>query len=341
MKRLLLVLLVVAVVAASAFATGTKEGPQKKVVLAYVCKVLDNPWFQATTSAFKAKALALGASEVLLLDSKMDPELAMSQIDTLISQKVSGIVCNLPDEKLSRAVVDKCKAAKIPIIGTDDPLVENGKRIAPTLELDSYDAGYVMGDYLAKYVKEKGLIKNVNDTMYINLAGLQIASFVQRTKGANDAWSKILPSYPADRMITADTDTVLTEEGFQTMSAQIVAHPEVKTWFVTTVNDEVAIGAARALEQAKLDRTSYVAGLGGYLAKNEFKKDFTCIVASSHISATIDGETNAQAMMDFILKGKEIFGDKKKPGQEFGTFWMPSLIVTKENFRKVMGKDAD
>jgi L-arabinose transport system substrate-binding protein len=340
MKRLLLVLLVVAIVASSAFAGGTKEGP-KKVVLAYVCKVLDNPWFQATTSAFKAKALALGASDVLLLDSKMDPELAMSQIDTLISQKVSGIVCNLPDEKLSRAVVDKCNAAKIPIIGTDDPLVENGKRIAPTLELDSYDAGYVMGDYLAKYVKEKGLIKDVKDTMYINLAGLQIASFVQRTKGANDAWSKILPDYPADRMITADTDTVLTEEGFQTMSAQIVAHPEVKTWFVTTVNDEVAIGAARALEQAKLDRTSYVAGLGGYLAKNEFKKDFTCIVASSHISAIIDGETNAQAMMDYVLKGKEIFGDKKKAGQQFGTFWMPSLIVTKDNFRSVMGKDAD
>ena len=342
MKKLLLAVLVISVIGALCFAGGTKEPPaQKKIVLAYVCKVLDNPWFQATTSAFKAKALELGASEVLLLDSKMDPELAMSQVDTLISQKISGLVINLPDEKLSRAVVDKCKAAGIPIIGTDDPLVENGKRIAPSLELDSYDAGAVMGDWLAKYVKENNLAKNLDDTMYINLAGLQIASFVQRTKGANEAWSKFLPDYPADKMITADTTTVLPEEGYKTMSANIVAHPNVKTWFVTTVNDEVAIGAVRALEQAKLDRTSYVAGLGGYLAKNEFKKDFTCLVASSHISAVIDGETNAQAMMDYLQKGKEIFGDKKKAGQEYGIFYMPSLVVTKDNYRKVMGKDAD
>jgi L-arabinose transport system substrate-binding protein len=152
---------------------------------------------------------------------------------------------------------------------------------------------------------------------------------------------KGLPDYPKDRMITADTTTVLTEEGYKTMSANIVAHPQVKTWFVTTVNDEVAIGAARALEQARLEHTSYVVGLGGYLAKAEFKKDFTPIIASSHISAVIDGETNAQAMMDYILKGKEIFGDKKKPGMEFGIFWMPSLIVTKDNYRQVMGKDAD
>lgn len=341
MRKLFLVLLLVAVAATFCFAGGAKEKGPKKIVVAYVCKVLDNPWFQATTSAFKAKALELGASEVLLLDSKMDPELAMSQVDTLISQKIDGLVINLPDEKLSRAVVDKCKAAKIPLIGTDDPLIENGKRIAPSLELDSYAAGYVMGEYLAKYVKEKNLVKNVADTMYVNLAGLQIASFVQRTNGANDAWSKILPDYPKDRMITADTDTVLTEEGYQTMSATIVAHPEVKTWFVTTVNDEVAIGAARALEQARLERTSYVAGLGGYLAKNEFKKDFTPIIASSHISAQTDGEVNAKALMDFILHGKEIYGEFKKAGDEYGIYWMPTIVVTKENYRQVMGKDAD
>jgi L-arabinose transport system substrate-binding protein len=347
MKRLFLILLVLAVAGAYCFAGGGKEastqgaGGEKKIVVAYVCKVLDNPWFQATTSAFKAKALELGASEVLLLDSKMDPELAMSQVDTLIAQKIDGLVINLPDEKLSRAVVDRCQAANIPVIGTDDPLVEEGVRIAPSLELDSYDAGYVMGEYLGKYVKENNLIKDVNDTMYVNLAGLQIASFVQRTNGANDAWSKELPSYPKDRMITADTDTVLTEEGFTTMSATIVAHPGVKTWFVTTVNDEVAIGAVRALEQARLDKTSYVVGLGGYLAKNEFKKDLTCLIASSHISATHDGEMNAQALMDYILTGKEIFGEYKKAGQKYGTYYMPTIVVTKENYRNVMGKDAD
>jgi len=342
MKKLLLALLLLAVFSAFSFAGGAEEKPgQKKIVLAYICKLLDNPWFQATTSAFKAKALELGASEVLLIDSKMDPELSMSQVDTVIAQKIDGLVINLPDQKLSRAVVDKCKAAKIPVIGTDDPLIENGKRIAPSFELDSYDAGYVMGEYLGNYVKKNKLLGNINSIMYVNLAALQISSFVERTNGANAAWSKLVPEYPKDRMITADTDTAAPEAGYETMAATIVAHPEVKTWFVTTVNDEVATGAVRALEQARLDKTSYVVGLGGYLAKDEFKKDVTCLVASSYISPKIDGETNAQAMMDFILHGKEIYGEYKKAGMDVGVFFLPSIVVTKENYREVMGKDAD
>lgn len=342
MKRLLMVLLLVAVTVALCFAGGTKEAPaKKKIVVAYICKILDNPWFQSTTAAFKAKALELGATEVLLIDSKMDPELSMSQVDTVISQKIDGLVINLPDQKLSRAVVDKCKVAKLPVIGTDDPLIEKGKRIAPSLELDSFDAGYVMGEYLGKYVKKNNLAANIKSTMYVNLAALQISSFVERTNGANAAWSKMVPEYPKDRMITADTDTADPEAGYQTMAATIVAHPEVKTWFVSTVNDEVATGAVRALEQAKLDKTSYVVGLGGYLAKNEFKKDVTCLIASSYISPKRDGEANAQALMDFILKGKEIYGEYKKAGDEVGIYWMPTIVVTKEDYRQIMGKDAD
>ncbi len=342
MKKLSLIVLTLIVAGALCFAGATKEAPaKKKIVLAYICKILDNPWFQATTSAFKAKALELGASEVLLIDSKMDPELSMSQVDTVISQKIDGLVINLPDQKLSRAVVDKCRAAKIPVIGTDDPLIENGKRIAPSFELDSFDAGFVMGDYLGKYVKQNNLLKNVNDTMYVNLAALPISSFVERTKGANAAWSKQVPDYPKDRMITADTATADPEAGYKSMAATIVAHSDVKTWFVTTVNDEVATGAVRALEQAKLDKTSYVVGLGGYLAKNEFKKEGTCLIASSYISPKIDGDTNAQAMMDFILKGKEMYGDYKKPGMDYGVFFLPSIVVTKDNYKSIMGKDAD
>jgi L-arabinose transport system substrate-binding protein len=347
MKKLFLILLMLVAVGTFGYAARPKEDPAqkaaapKKIVLAYVCKILDNPWFQATTAAFKKKALELGASEVLLIDSKMDPELSMSQVDTVIAQKIDGLVISLPDQKLSRAVVDKCKAANIPVIGTDDPLIENGKRIAPSFELNSYDAGYVMGEFLGNYVNKNKLVGNIKVTMYVNLAALQISSFVERTNGANAGWLKMVPVYPKDRMITADTDTADPEAGYQTMAATIVAHPEVKTWFVTTVNDEVATGAVRALEQARLDKTSYVVGLGGYLAKNEFKKDVTCLVASSYISPQIDGETNAQAMMDFILHGKEIYGQYKKAGMDYGVFFLPSIVVTKENYRQVMGKDAD
>jgi len=343
MKRILLIalaaLLLTTLAACQSQAAQTSDAETKELTFAYICKILDNPWFQGTTSAFEKRAKELGVARVLLYDSRMDPETAMSQVDMVIQQGVDALAINLPDEKMSRAVTDKLNAAGIPFIAADDPFVDEGKRIAPSYELDAYTSGAQMGDWLAKYVKENDLAKNLNETMYVNLGALQIASLVPRSTGANEAWSAILPDYPADRMRTLDTKTATPEDAYNVMAAQITAHPEVKTWFVTTVNDECSVGAARALEAAGLDKSSFVTAAGGYMIEPEWTAGSSCIVAGNFIPPASDGTALAEGLYEAVKTGQEPFLNLKKPGDDHGICFLTPLIITPADYRQIMGLD--
>ena len=71
-------------------------------------------------------------------------------------------------------------------------------------------------------------------------------------------------------------------------------------------NEEGAVGGVRAFEQAGIDKTSYVIGLGGYLAKDEFKKDYSAMKAAAYFSSDAVGSTSAKVLMDFINNKTEI-----------------------------------
>lgn len=310
------------------------------IKLAYICKVLDNAWFQGTTAAFEAKAKELGATEVLLLDSKMDPETCLSQVDSVIQQGINGVAINLPDENMSRAVADKFNAAGIPFIAQDDPFVENGEYIAPAYMLDAYLSGWQTGEWMGQYVMENNLMDSIDEMMFINLAALQIESFVKRTDGAVEGFQAACPDFPADKMLTIDTKDALEEGGYNAMASQIAAHPEIKIWIVTGVNDETAIGGVRALEAAGLSGTSYVGGAGAYLAKDEWKKDETCLVMSNFIDPNVDGNTAAEELIKSIQNGTVPFDEVKEPGQEFGIGYLTPIVCTPADYEEIMGDAA-
>ena len=155
----------------------------------------------------------------------------------------------------------------------DDGLIdENGKHIAPALELDAYKVGQGMGEYLAKYVKDNSI--SGDDVGYIVMTMSEVSSCVPRSEGAHDKFVEMASDFPKDKIIKADYDGT-TDKGFNVAAATINAHPEIKKWLVTAPNDEGAQGATRALEQANLDKDAIVIGVGGYLAKDEFKKDYS------------------------------------------------------------------
>lgn len=107
----------------------------------------------------------------------------------------------------------------------------------------------------------------------------------------------------------------------------ITAHPEIKTWLVTGANEEGCIGAARALESAGLG----VVGLGGYMAKDEFKKDGgSCVKASAYFSAESVGAGSIDVLLQ-LIEGKE-------PPKETA---VDAVVVTPDNYVEVMGKYAE
>ncbi|MDR2552790.1 MAG: substrate-binding domain-containing protein [Treponema sp.] len=318
-----------------------EAGGNKKPLLAFICKELTQEWFVGTSTAMKETAIGRGAQDVLLFDCSMNPDKYMTALDTAIAQKVDVLIVTPPDQKLSQITVERCKAAGIKVMADDDGLIdENGVHIAPALELDAYKVGEGIGEYLGKYYKDNNLQGSYAATAYMLMNMPEVSSCVPRAEGARDKFLALVPEFEQKKIIRADYDGT-TDKGFNVAAATIAANPQITHWIITAPNDEGAQGATRALEQANKDKNAIVIGVGGYLAKDEFKKDYSAFKATAYIDPVLDGTIAANAAMDWIEKGAVPYEEYKKPGGNFGVYPFSATMVDPSNYRDIMGAGAD
>lgn len=321
----------------SAGAAMAAEGP----LLAFICKDLSQQWFVGTSTAMRETAMARGARDVLLLDTAMNPDKYMTALDSVISQKVDVLIVCPPDQKLSQITVQRCEEAGIKVMADDDGLIdEDGVHIAPALELDAYRVGLGIGEYLGDYVKKNGYLDNPEETAFLLMTMSEVSSCVPRSEGARDKFLEAIPDFDKKKIIEADYDGT-TEKGFNVAAATITANPQYKKWIVMAPNDEGAQGATRALEQANADKNAIVAGVGGYLAKDEFKKDYSCFKATAYIDPKLDGKIAANAAMDWYENGTVPYSEYKKDGGAFGVYPFSATMVDESNYKEIMGADAE
>jgi len=343
MKKLMSMALVLMMVLALAIPAMAEDGGW---TIGYICKDLSQEWFQGTLNAMESKAKEMGAKEVIALDCEMNPEKCLNNLDNLIGQQVDIIIICTPDQQLSQTIVNRCDEAGIPVFADADGLIVDGKHIAPALELDAYTVGYGIGEWLGNYVNtEMDLAADAEVVGYMRMTMNEVSSCVPRAEGARDAFLAGVPDFDTAKIIDANYDGT-TEQGYDVAAATITAHPEITKWLVTAPNDEGAAGAARALEAANLDKDACVVGAGAYVAKEEFKKDFSCFRAAAYFSSKVTGETEAQAAIEFLRDGKEIFGEyhdtKAAEGDtDFGIFPLGGVMVDPTNYVEVMGPDAE
>ncbi len=309
--------------------------------LAFICKDLSQTWFVGTSTAMLEAAKARGAKDVIMFDCGMSPDKYMTALDSAISQKVDVLIVCPPDQKLSQITVDRCNEAGIKVMADDDGLIdENGVHIAPALELDAYKVGQGIGEYLGNYYNTNYASADPETTGYICMTMSEVSSCVPRSTGAVDKFKEIVPAFPDNKIIKADYDGT-TDKAFNVAAATITANPTIKTWIVTAPNDEGAQGATRALEQAGKDQEAIVIGVGGYLAKDEFKKDYSCFKATAYIDPKLDGTIAGNAAMDWIEKGIVPYDEYKKEGFEFGVYPFSATMVDASNYKEIMGADAE
>lgn len=317
--------------ATSADSADSKTETKKSYTVAGIYKAGDQSWFIDEGKATEKRLKELDPNiKWIYMDAKMNPETYLQLLDNVIAQKVDALVVCIPDQKLSQVTVDKLKAANIPVIAADDPLQdESGKLLAPAMVLDAYKLGEGVATHLVDVMKAAGADK-ADDTGVMLVTMDTVSSCKPRTDGEYAKFTELLPDFNTSKIVKADTNGT-TEKGFEAASAVIVANPQIKKWYVMGANEESVIGAARALEQAGLDKDAYVVGLGGYMAKDEFKKDYSCVKAAAYFSSSDCGTPIADIIYNAIAKGE--------PMPEKSIF--AGSIVTKENYKEVMGKDAE
>lgn len=337
-KKLIAGLMAMAMVGSMAMPImAEEEGP----TLAFICKDLSQEWFVGTSGSMLETAKARGAKDVIMYDCAMSPDKYMTALDTAISQNVDVLIVCPPDQNLSQVTVARCEEAGIKVMADDDGLIDDtGMHLAPSLELDAYRVGQGIGEYLANYTLENKINEDYTNVGYLCMTMSEVSSCVPRSTGAVDKFTELVSDFPQDKIIEADYDGT-SDKGFNVAAATITAHPEITTWLVTAPNDEGAQGATRALEQAGVDKDAIVIGVGGYLAKDEFKKEASCFKATAYIDPVLDGQLAANAAMDWIEKDILPYSDYIEEGGEFGVYPFSATMIDKTNYQEVMGESAN
>jgi len=341
-KRIGVMLMLFMVLASVSFAGGNRQQDKKAPLVAYICKELTQEWFIGTSGAMREAVISRGARDLLLFDTQMNPDKYMEALDAVLARgDVSVLIVTPPDQQLSQVTVDRCKAANVKVLANVDGLIDQrGRYLAPAQELNAYMVGTGIGEYLGKYYNSNNMHANYASTAFMLMDMPEVSSCVPRTDGTRDKFMELVPQFERNKIIRVAYNGT-SDMGFNVAAATITANPQVTRWIVMAPNDEGAQGATRALEQANLDRNSIVAGVGGYLAKDEFKKNFSAFIATAYIDPAMSGKVIGNAAMDWYETGVTPFEQYKKQGETFGVFPFNAVMVDKSNFRQVMGAAAN
>jgi len=179
-----------------------------------------------------AKAEELGA-ELVVYDGDYDPATQISQVETMISDGVDGIILNPQDADACSPCVDKAVEANIPIVGVNTR-VNNDKLTSYVGSID-VTAGEMEMQKIADLIGGQGKIVIIEGPM-------GQSAQIERRQGIQN----ILDKYENIEVLAEKTANWSRSEGMTVMENWLQAFEDIDA--VVAENDEMALGAREAIK---------------------------------------------------------------------------------------------
>lgn len=294
---------------AAGFLAGCKPAPstapegKRRPVIGVSLLNLSSEFIVMLERELRAHAEELGV-ELIINDALRNPENQVRQVESFIARGVDAIILNPCEVEASSPAVDRAMEAGIPIVN-----VNSETRSQPTAFVGSRDeeSARLAMQFLADRLGGKG-----NVLMMQGFMGQ--AAQIKRDRGARE----ILAKYPEMKLLAAQTAEwdrakamSLMENWIQSFGDRIDA--------VFAQNDEMAMGAVIALEQAKMKDRVLVAGVDAIADALQAVKD-------GRLDATVfqDARGQARAALDTVMKIL-----RKEPFER--ETYIPFQLVTRTN----------
>lgn len=214
--------------------SGGKESDSKKIGL--IVSTLSNPFFVDLKTGAEEKAKELGY-ELIVLDSQDDPAKEVSNMEDLTTKGVSLILLNPVDSDAAAASVNVANGANIPVV-TLDRNATNSK-VVSHIASDNVAGGKMAGEFIVEKLNGEGNI--------VELEGIA-GSSAARDRGEGFANGINGSKLNVVSKQTADFDRT---KGLSVMENILQGNKDIKAVFAQ--NDEMALGAQKALEDAGLN----------------------------------------------------------------------------------------
>jgi inositol transport system substrate-binding protein len=276
----------------------------------------DDQFLTNLREAIAARAKEAGVN-VQFEDAQTDIGKQLSQIQNFIAQKVDAIVVNPVDSSAAAQMTKLIKNAGIPLVYVNIPPIEELKPGEPIVYVGSDEkiSGKLEGEAIAKLLNGKG-------NVVIMMGAPASQASVMRTEGPE----KVFAQHPGIKVVGKQSANWQRNEAIDLMNNWLVAGTPIDA--VCANNDEMAIGAIVALQQAGKDPKKIV--IGGVDAT----RDALAEMEKGNLAVTVfqDAKGQGKAVVESIEKLL------KKEKFESPYVYVPFELVTKENHKDYLKK---
>ena len=292
MKRLLIAF------AASAIMMTCAVAQNVGVCMAYFDDLFLTNLREAMSATAKEKGVKLQFE-----DAQGDIGKQLSQIQNFIAQKVDAIVVNPVDSSATAQMTNLVKGAGIPLVYVNRQPLEPLNPGEPIVYVGSDEnvSGKLEAEGIAKLLNGKG-------NVVIMMGELATQAAILRTEGAE----KVFKEHP--------------NEAIDLMNNWLVAGTPIDA--VCANNDEMAIGAIIALQQAGKDpKKVFIGGV-------DATRDALAEMEKGNLAVTVfqDAKGQGKAVIESVEKLL------KKEKFESPNVYVPFELVTKENYKEYLKK---
>lgn len=225
------------VAVATSFLLGSATAALAESTIALVVSTLNNPFFVTLKEGAEEKAAELGY-ELLVLDSQNDPARELANVEDLLTKDIALLMVNPTDSDAVRSAIRAANRKGVPVVTLDRGA--NGGDVVSHVASDNVQGGAMAGDLIKDILGGAGSV--------VELEGVPGTSAARdRGEGFNASISMASGITVVARQ-TADFDRT---KGLNVMENILQAQADIDAVFAH--NDEMALGAIKAIQAAKRD----------------------------------------------------------------------------------------
>lgn len=214
----------------------SSEVAAQDMKMGLILSTLNNPFFVTLKEGAEAKAADAGV-ELVVLDSQNDSARELSNMEDLLTQGVDLILINPTDSDAVGNAIIAANKAGVPVITLDRGA--NHGEVVTHVASDNVAGGVMAGEYIVERLGGAGKVVELE-----GIAGTSAAR--DRGQGFNQALEGTSIEVVAKQV--ADFDRT---KGLSVMENILQAQEEIDAVFAH--NDEMALGALKAIEVSKRD----------------------------------------------------------------------------------------
>ena len=295
---------------------GDNDKPGKAITIGFSAPAADHGWIGAITTNAKAQAGKYSDVTFDAVEGSNDINQQISQVETLISKKVSALVILPFDGKALTEVGIKAMQAGIPVINLDR-VFSSPRGARAWIGGDNYGMGAAAGLYVAEQLKAKG----VKDPVIAEVQGIANLPLTQdRSRGFSEALAAA--GFQVSHKVSAE---FTVESGQQVTANLLQAAPKLDALW--NHDDDQGIGVLAAIDQAKRKEFFMVGGAGSRNAMDLIKADTGVLKATVTYPPSMASSAIKLARLVAQGKGMSDLVENEVPA----SITLASATVTKEN----------